>query len=148
MVTIDLDASRQPYVHEGDRVDLELPGGRTTTGKVASVGKVATAASSGDGAEGDATPTVEVTVSLDRPKATGTLDQAPVDAEITTQTRKGVLAVPVNALLALAEGGYAVELDEGGRRRLVAVETGMFADGRVEVTGNGLAEGAKVVVPA
>ena len=47
-VTIDLDASRQPYVRAGDRVDLELPGGRTTTGRVASVGKVATAASDND----------------------------------------------------------------------------------------------------
>jgi peptidoglycan hydrolase-like protein with peptidoglycan-binding domain len=148
VVTIDLDASRQPYVHEGDRVDLELPGGRTTTGRVASVGKVATAPSTGDAADGDATPTVEVTVSLDRPKATGTLDQAPVDAEITTQTRKGVLAVPVNALLALAEGGYAVELDEGGTRRLVGVTLGLFADGLVEVRGGGLAAGDRVVVPA
>jgi peptidoglycan hydrolase-like protein with peptidoglycan-binding domain len=146
-VTIDLDASRQPYVHVGDRVDVELPGGRSTTGRVASVGKVASVADTGDGSGGDGSPTVKVTVSLDHPKATGSLDQAPVDASITTEVRKGVLAVPVNALLALAEGGYAVEVDRGGRRELVGVTLGLFADGLVEVKGHGLAAGDRVVVP-
>jgi peptidoglycan hydrolase-like protein with peptidoglycan-binding domain len=145
-VTIDLDASRQPYVKAGDRVDLELPGGGTTTGRVVSVGKVATAPAS-DGTGGDETPTVEVVVSPDRPKDTGNLDQAPVDASITTDVRKGVLAVPVNALLALAEGGYAVEVERDGRRRLVGVKTGLFADGQVEVSGAGLQAGDRVVVP-
>jgi hypothetical protein len=144
-VTIDLDASRQPYVKAGDRVDLELPGGRTTTGRVVSVGKVATTPA---GAGEDADPTVELVVSLDQPKATGSLDQAPVDASITTEVRKGVLAVPVNALLALAEGGYAVEVERDGRRELVGVEPGLFADGQVEVSGQGLAAGDRVVVPA
>ena len=67
---------------------------------------------------------------------------------VVTSAATGVLAVPVDALLALAEGGYAVE--RGGRRRhreLVAVEIGAFADGWVEVTGD-LAEGDDVVVPA
>jgi peptidoglycan hydrolase-like protein with peptidoglycan-binding domain len=146
-VTIDLDASRQPYVKVGDRVDLELADGRTTTGRVASVGKVATVPT-GDGAEGGGDPTVELVVTLDDPKATGSLDQAPVSASITTETRKGVLAVPVNALLALAEGGYAVEVQRDGRRELVGVETGLFADGQVEVSGEGLAAGDLVVVPA
>jgi peptidoglycan hydrolase-like protein with peptidoglycan-binding domain len=146
-VTIDLDASRQPYVHAGDPVDIELPGGGTTTGRVASVGKVATASGDGD-PTGDSSPTVEVTVSLDEPKATGSLDQAPVDAFITTEVREDVLAVPVNALLALAEGGYAVEVERGGRRELVGVELGLFADGMVEVEGGGLRAGDRVVVPA
>jgi hypothetical protein len=145
-VTIDLDASRQPYVHAGDPVDIELPGG-TTTGRVASVGKVATASGDGDPTS-DSSPTVEVTVSLDKPKATGGLDQAPVDAYITTEVRKGVLAVPVNALLALAEGGYALEVERDGRRELVGVTLGLFADGMVEVEGGGLRAGDRVVVPA
>jgi peptidoglycan hydrolase-like protein with peptidoglycan-binding domain len=146
-VTIDLDASRQPYVHAGDRVAIELPGGGTTTGRVASVGRVATAAGDGD-PTGDSAPTVEVTVTLDRPRATGGLDQAPVDAFITTEVREDVLAVPVNALLALAEGGYAVEVQRDGRRELVAVKLGLFADGMVEVQGAGLRAGDRVVVPA
>jgi peptidoglycan hydrolase-like protein with peptidoglycan-binding domain len=146
-VAIDLDASRQPYVHAGDPVDIELPGGGTTTGRVASVGKVATVSGDGDPTS-DSGPTVEVTVSLDKPKATGSLDQAPVDAFITTEVREDVLAVPVNALLALAEGGYAVEVERDGRRELVGVKLGLFADGMVEVEGGGLRTGDRVVVPA
>jgi peptidoglycan hydrolase-like protein with peptidoglycan-binding domain len=144
-VTVDLDASRQPYVRAGDRVDLELPGGRTTTGRVVSVGKVATVSPEEGG--GDGTATVELVVSLDHPKATGRLDQAPVDVSITTEVREGVLAVPVNALLALAEGGYAVEVERQGRRELVGVDTGLFANGQVEVSGVGLRAGDRVVVP-
>jgi len=146
-VAIDLDARRQPYVHAGDPVDIELPGGRTTTGRVASVGKVATASGDGDPTS-DSSPTVEVTVSLDEPEATGSLDQAPVDAYITTEVREHVLAVPVNALLALAEGGYAIEVERDGRRGLVGVTLGLFADGMVEVEGGGLRAGDRVVVPA
>jgi peptidoglycan hydrolase-like protein with peptidoglycan-binding domain len=147
-VTIDLDASRQPYVRAGDRVDLELPGWRTTTGRVRSVGKVAATPDPASDGQGDSTPTVELVVSLDHPGDTGRLDQAPVDASITTEVRRGVLAVPVNALLALAEGGYAVEVERDGRRQLVGVRTGLFAEGQVEVTGAGLRAGDRVVVPA
>ncbi|HEV3014554.1 MAG TPA: hypothetical protein VG499_14880, partial [Actinomycetota bacterium] len=49
--------------------------------------------------------------------------------------------------LALAEGGYAVEVERHGRRELVGVETGLFADGQVEVEGGGLRAGDRVVVP-
>ena len=147
-VAIDLDASRQPYVRAGDPVDLELPGGRTTTGRVRSVGKVATTPPPASDGGDDSTPTVELVVSLDDPRATGRLDQAPVNASITTEVRRGVPAVPVNALLALAEGGYAVEVERDGHRELVGVQTGLFAGGQVEVTGAGLRAGDRVVVPA
>ena len=57
-------------------------------------------------------------------------------------------ARPVSALLALVEGGYAVEVIEADSSvRLTAVETGMFADGLVEISGEGLSEGMNVVVP-
>ena len=61
-----------------------------------------------------------------------------------------MLVVPVDALLALASGGYAVEeIGAGGAHHLVAVTTGLFddADGLVQVSGSGLAAGQRVVVP-
>ncbi|MDQ3788567.1 MAG: peptidoglycan-binding protein, partial [Actinomycetota bacterium] len=88
---------------------------------------------------------IKVTIRLDDQAAAGQLDSAPANVRFTTGTRKGVLAVPVGALLALREGGYAVEVVEGDRRRLVSVQTGLFAKGLVEVTGTGLTEGTKVV---
>ena len=56
----------------------------------------------------------------------------PVTVIITTVAAEGVLAVPVEAVLALAEGGYALEVaDGGGATHLVGVELGVFADGMV-----------------
>jgi hypothetical protein len=76
------------------------------------------------------------------------LDEAPVDVLIVSDSASNVLAVPVTALLALSEGGYAVEVvDEGGSTHLVGVETGLFADGLIEVTSSGLSAGDLVVVP-
>ena len=69
---------------------------------------------------------------------------------ITSQRASGVLAVPVNALLAVQEGGYALQVvGSNGRTHLVAVGTGLFddADGLVQVTGAGIAEGTRVAVP-
>jgi len=149
-VSIDLDAAKQSFVKVGDQVEITLPDGRTTGGKVSSVSKVAKSTPSNDssGGSNDTTTTVAVTVSLDHPKDTGALDQAPVDVDITTETARNVLAVPVTALLALVEGGYAVEVQEaGGARHLVRVKLGLFADGLVEVSGSGLRPGMTVVVP-
>ncbi|MCP3972899.1 MAG: peptidoglycan-binding protein [bacterium] len=57
------------------------------------------------------------------------------------------LAVPARALVALVEGGYAVEVVQpDGTTTYVAVEIGEFADGWVEISGD-VTEGASVVVP-
>jgi peptidoglycan hydrolase-like protein with peptidoglycan-binding domain len=150
VVTIALDASQQTSVKVGDPVTITLPDNSTTPGRVTFVGTVATTPASNQG-NGPSTPTIEVDVTPDDPAATGRLDQAPVDVAITTATVKGVLVVPVNALLALAGGGYAIEeVEPGGTHRLVAVEPGLFDDskGLVQVSGSGLSAGRRIVVPA
>ena len=61
------------------------------------------------------------------------------------------LTVPVDALLALENGGYAVEeIGPDGVHHLVGVTLGLFDDaaGRVQVSGSGLAAGQRVVVPS
>jgi peptidoglycan hydrolase-like protein with peptidoglycan-binding domain len=141
-VTVDLDVSQQSYVHAGDRVQVVLPNGRKVKGRISQVGRVAETS----GEAPNQTTTIPVTVKLDNPNAGGRLDQAPVEVYVTTQTRRGVLAVPVTALLALKEGGYAVEtVDAAGQHRLVAVRLGVFSNGMVEVAGAGLRAGTKVV---
>ena len=146
-VTVDLEATRQQMVQAGQKVEVELPDGSTTTGTVTAVGTVAETPADDSGLEPDSPPTVEVTVALDDPAAGGALDEAPVTVWVVTTAASDVLAVPVDALLALAEGGYAVERVIPGGGELVAVELGAFADGWVQVTGD-VAEGDQVVVPA
>jgi len=112
---------------------------------VSDVGTVATIPANSGGA-GSSTPTISVTVTLDDPAAAGTLDQAPVAVNITTATATNVLAVPVTSLVALLEGGYAVQTDDGGRLSYVGVQLGLFAGGWVQVTSSGLEAGQLVVV--
>ncbi len=142
LVTVALPADEQDLLAEGDRVTVVLPDGTETGGTVTSVASVATRNSQ----------TMEVTfetlVALDDVSVAAGLDQAPVSVEVITESRPGVMAVPVTALLALAEGGYAVEVDNGdGTTRLVAVDPGLYADNQVEVTSDALQPGDQVVVP-
>jgi peptidoglycan hydrolase-like protein with peptidoglycan-binding domain len=146
IVAIDLDARRRALARVGASVRVELPSGRVVQGRIVAVGKVAETATTETGEPG--TPTVEVTVALGRNADREGLDGAPVTVSLESDRARNVLAVPVEALLALRGGGYAVELVEDGARRLVAARPGVFADGWVEVRGNGLREGATVVVPA
>jgi Putative peptidoglycan binding domain len=147
-VSIALDASEQSYVSVGDKVTITLPDNATTPGTVSSVGTVATTPPS---TTGSSTPTIAVDITPADPSATGNLDQAPVQVSITTATVPNALAVPVDSLLALPDGGYAVEVAAPGNvRRLLPVTLGLFDDaaGTVQVSGSGLRAGEQVVVPA
>jgi peptidoglycan hydrolase-like protein with peptidoglycan-binding domain len=150
-VKLALDAAQQANVKKGDRVTITLPDNQTTPGRITYVSSVATSpSSSGKGGEEEGAPTIEVDATPADPAATGRLDQAPVNVSITTESVENALAVPINALLALAGGGYAVEIAEGRVHHLTAVTLGLFddADGLVQVSGHGLSAGQRVVVPA
>jgi multidrug efflux pump subunit AcrA (membrane-fusion protein) len=150
-VKLALDAAEQASVKVGDAVTITLPDNQTTPGRITYVSSVATSpSSSAQHGEEEGAPTIEVDATPTNPAATGHLDQAPVNVEITTERVENVLAVPVAALLALAGGGYAVEVAEGHLHRLVAVTVGLFddAEGVVQVSGQGLSAGQRVVVPA
>ena len=138
VITSKLDAGLAAEVHSGDAVRVTLTDGSEVGGKVTGVGTVATAGENG------ASPTVELRVALNRGRR-GRLDGAPVSVSLETGRTKDALAVPVTALVATAPGRYAVEL--AGTHRLVGVTLGAFADDWVQVTGSGLAAGARVVVP-
>jgi hypothetical protein len=154
-VSVALDPDLQSEVTKGDRVTITLPDGSTTPGRVTSVGRVATVSSNNSGGAGgpagsSSGPTVPVQIRPTDPRATGSLDRALVEVAITDQTVHNVLAVPVSALLARADVGYAVEVVAGdGMHHLVQVRLGLFDDeaGMVQVSGSGLAVGQRVVVP-
>jgi peptidoglycan hydrolase-like protein with peptidoglycan-binding domain len=147
VVHVDLDPANQTYVTPGAHVSVTLPDGNNVDGVIYSIGTVATVSSSssaGAGGGGGSTATIPVTVLLSKqPK--DALDESPVTVNLVTSRAKAVLTVPVNALLALAEGGYALEkVNPDGTTTLVKITPGVFANGFVEVTGN-VSEGETVV---
>jgi hypothetical protein len=144
-VTIALDATEQSEVKVGNKVTITLPDGQETTGTVSSVGTVVTPAAAGG------TSTVTVLVTPASSASLGDLTQAPVEVSITTATVPDALAVPVDALLPTASGGYEVEVvSRTGRHYLVPVSLGVSDQetGQVQVSGPGLAAGQEVVVPS
>ncbi|MDG9673222.1 peptidoglycan-binding domain-containing protein [Micromonospora sp. DH14] len=148
VVTVELDVDDQRLAKRDAKVSVRLPDGRAVPGTISTVETVIQAGAAGaNGQAGDAETKIEVTVAVTDPKALTGFDQASADVTFTVSERRDVLTVPVAALLALAEGGYGVQVAEGGASRILAVTTGLFADGRVEVTGGDVTEGMTVVVP-
>jgi peptidoglycan hydrolase-like protein with peptidoglycan-binding domain len=141
VVTAELDAADQRLAHVGDTVTIRLPDSRTTAATVAAVETVASD-------DPEALP-VRVTLNVADQRSLSTLESGtPVDVDFVAEQRADVLTVPVVALLALTEGGFGVEVVDRLGSRIVTVETGMFADGRVEVRAPDLTPGMTVEVPS
>ncbi|MFI6497648.1 peptidoglycan-binding protein [Nonomuraea typhae] len=143
VVTFKLPVAEAARLKDGDRVTVELPDGKRAKGRISRIGRSAET----DEQAGDKTPKVEIVVSFERGAKVKGVDQAPVTVLIKGETRKDVLSAPVTALLAAPGGGYLIRAVENGRPRDVKVELGLFAEGRVEVTGAGLRERMEVEVP-
>jgi peptidoglycan hydrolase-like protein with peptidoglycan-binding domain len=137
VVTVSLGASDTRSLRRGDAVTVTLPDGARATARISAIG---TELKPDDNGSEEAKLTV--TIVLDRPAVAAKIDKAPVQAEIVGETREDVLTVPVGALLAVLEGGYAVQIAGGPT---VPVKVGLFADGRVEISGSGIAAGVSVV---
>lgn len=149
-VVFQVDATDQETVTLGKNVEIELPTDERVPTVITFIDQVVTQTQAGD--------FIEVVLDVLNPEEVEAYDQAPVKVFLTTEISENVLYVPVNALLALAEGGYALEVYEGlaegstfeGESGVdttyVAVEIGVFTDGFVEVIGN-IQEGQLVVVP-
>jgi peptidoglycan hydrolase-like protein with peptidoglycan-binding domain len=141
-VTVPLNPNLPP-VAVGEAVSIVLPTNVTTPGTVTAAGPSGPAAA----APGSATSaSAQLTVTPARPGATGTGAGVSVQVSLAIQSVQGVLAVPVSALLALAGGGYGLEVvSPSGAHHLVGVTAGTFAGGQVQVSGPGIEPGIKVV---
>jgi hypothetical protein len=151
LVTVDLDVADQALAAKGRSVTVTVPGAGVVEGAISKIGTVVTDQEDASAAPGSPTSAVsdariEVTVTIGDQEALGSLDAAPVDVDFVSEKRKDVLAVPVAALLALTDRGYGLEIVDGDTTRVVAVKTGMFAAGLVEVSGAGIVEGMTVGV--
>ena len=149
-VVFQIDASDQDMVSIGDSVEVELPSEDRIKATISYIDPVVTQGQNGD--------FIEVKLDISSTEDVKVYDQAPVEVFVTSEVSQDVFYVPVNALIALAEGGYALEIYNGESEvgvfegvsgvdtTYVGVEIGVFTDGFVEVSGN-ISEGMIVVVP-
>ncbi|MFF5291066.1 peptidoglycan-binding protein [Paractinoplanes globisporus] len=144
IVTVDLDVSQQRLARRGVAVQVTMPDGGHLAGRVE---RVHTVVEQPTGDNTQPTTRIEATVSLPGRGVAADLDAAVVTVAFTAAERANVLTVPVAALVALAEGGYGVEVVDGRTTRYLRVTTGLFANGLVEVAGDGLRAGLTVGMP-
>jgi hypothetical protein len=143
---VDLSVDKSDLVAPNDPVTVSLPDGKETPGKVAGVGTDPQTSAT----DPNAAPTVAMVVNLTRPADAKAFDSGSVTVTIEQSREDGAVAVPVTALLALAEGGYAVQAVDASRSggyRLLGVKVGTVTEDYAGITGAGVREGLEVVVP-
>ncbi|MFJ6567465.1 peptidoglycan-binding protein [Streptomyces sp. NPDC091292] len=150
VVRAQLEQTDGALTAKGTKVEVTLPSGKTVAGRVAGTVRPEDESNAEGGTGAQDGITVEVV--LDGGVRAASREDAKVPASVTfvSEAREGVLAVPVEAVVALRgeNGGYGLQVVRGGTSTMVRVETGMTADGRIEVSGPDLREGLKVGVAA
>jgi hypothetical protein len=131
VVKVDLDTDYADLVRPGTTATVELPDGTGVAARVTDIGAPTAKA------------TLPVELTVIGPKKLGGYQAAKVDVHLSAETHQGVLAVPINALVARPGGGYAVMAGT----RYLPVKAGMFAGSYVEISGTGVVPGLTVGVP-
>ncbi|MCU7729366.1 HlyD family secretion protein [Actinoplanes sp. KI2] len=135
VVTVPMSPADASSLRTGMAVTITGADGKAAPGRIISVSQAAA-----DAGDGNQPPKMTVTIAPD--DAVDSSNSTSVQVRFTTISRNGVLAVPVGALVALQEGGYAMQRPDG---TLIAVTTGLFANGMVQVSGPDVADGTAVV---
>ena len=157
VVTLGLTVDQVANVEAGTPVTVTLPDDTEATGTIVDVATEPSTDGGGDdggddGGGGDGgEETYPVTVALDDAAAADGFESGTVDVSVERSRTEDATAVPVIALLALREGGYAVQVVDDTQPegyRLVPVEVGTIADEWAQVGGDGIEAGVEVVVPA
>lgn len=145
VVRADVRLDDQRLAARGAPATIVLPDGTRVRGRVAHVGATTERRQAGGSAS---TVVVPTTIAVENQRRLGRLEHAPVTVRLPGVQRRGVLSVPVEALVALDDTRFAVEVPAaGGAPERVPVRTGLFAAGRVEIAGRGIRAGVEVVVP-
>ncbi|WP_436775260.1 peptidoglycan-binding protein [Yinghuangia sp. YIM S09857] len=154
-VAVALEVRYEDLVGYDAKAVVELPDGTSVEARVTQVGVAASAPPQTGGPDAAGAPqppavgdaTVPVTLAVADQAKLGKYQAAPVSVQLVAEVRENVLAVPVNALVALREGGYAVEAVGPAGTEYRPVSLGIFVGGNVEVSGPGITQGLVVGVP-
>ncbi len=151
VVQVTLDDDDRDLAVAGDPVSVDAGAAGVASGTIATVEAVTSTSG-----QGPSSTSYLVTITIDEGKkgsdqarsasrVEAQADGSSVSVSFADRRAVDVLSVPVKALLALAEGGYGLELvAQDGSSTVIAVQTGLFADGRVEVAAEDLSEGTTV----
>lgn len=121
-------------------VDVELPDGQIIAARVDEVSEVARTQQNGNAN----VTVVDVSIApLDEIESSFTA--GPVTIRVEDETIVGATVVPVRSLVALSDGGHAVEIEGRG---LVGVELGSFDEGWVELVDGAVSPGDSIAVPS
>ena len=149
VVTAQVDPAQLPDLRVGEHVVVTMPDNTPRDGRVTAIGTTAVQPATGqDGQPGDQPPLAPVTIVVG--SVAGFLDRSGVQVAVTQDSSPDVLAVPVTALHALPDARYeVVVVGPGTARRRVPVTVGVIDEttNLAEVSGPGLAQGARVEVP-
>ncbi|MEM7143039.1 MAG: peptidoglycan-binding protein [Actinomycetota bacterium] len=141
-VVVPVELAEQDEWAVDQPVAITLADDRSLAGRVTDVGTVAQGGGQGE------TPTIDVTIHFDD-LVDDDLPASEVTVTVAGDSVLGATVVPTRALVTLAEGGFAVErVADDGTTVLVAVDTGAFDDGLVEIESSQLTPGDDVVVPS
>ncbi|NYI40060.1 peptidoglycan-binding protein [Demequina lutea] len=142
-VTFTIPTTDQGTFKVGDSVQVVQADSSTAAGTVSTLSEIPRRNGSGP----NASLVLDVTVAITTVPAGG-LIEGPANVDVTNSVQKGLTMVPLRALVALEGGGFAVSVvGSTGASSYVAVQTGVFQDGWVQVTGK-VSPGDKVQVPA
>ncbi|MGW7412571.1 peptidoglycan-binding protein [Streptomyces sp. NPDC054863] len=146
VVRAKLEQTDGALTSRGTKVEVTLPSGKTVAGKVAGTVRPEETESGGAAPAAQDGITVEVVLEGGAGAASGEDAKVSASVKFVSEARRGVLAVPVEAVVALRgeNGGYGLEVVRGTTSKMVRVETGMTADGQIEVSGPDVREGMKV----
>ena len=134
----NLTDAQKAMLTTGTTAIMTLSDGTQVNGTVGEITGSAT-----DPQTGQTTP-AGVRIDIADQSAVAQLGPGAVKISFVQDEVEDTLVVPVTALMALAEGGYCVELPDG---TLVPVRIGLVADTRAQVFSDDLHEGDQVVVP-
>ena len=135
---VDLTEAQRRLVSTETQAVMTLPDGTEVPGAVTEITEATLNPQTGQ------TTPAKARIEITDSETVAKLEVSAITVSFIQDEVEDTLVVPVTALMALAEGGYCVELTDG---TLIAVEIGLVADTRVQVFSDQLHEGDEVIVP-
>jgi len=141
-IEFTIPADAKTLIAIDQKVDVTMPDRSAAKGTITAIGTVT------DASTGDVSTVGRGTVDLG-PSTAPFADGASIKVRVGEVIGKDVLVVPAAAIASYVDGTFTVTvMNADGSTREVPVKTGVSGSGSVEVSGDGITAGTKVVLPS